>query len=68
MCAVHCAGAKSLQTYEEAAQQAAASRMYGGIHIRIDNEDGLKLGTRIGENVAAFLARMSPANFLVKGE
>lgn len=55
-------------TYEEAAQQAADSRIYGGIHIRIDNDDGLKLGKRIGENVAASLARLSPPNFLTKCE
>lgn len=28
-----------LQTYEEAAQQAALSRLYGGIHISIDNDE-----------------------------
>lgn len=33
------------------AQEAADSRLYGGIHYRSDNEEGLKHGRRIGERV-----------------
>jgi len=33
------------------AQEAADSRLLGGIHYRSDNEEGLKLGRRIGERV-----------------
>lgn len=57
LCGVLC----MCQKYEDAAAQAASSRLYGGIHINIDNTDGLKLGTRLGETVAAALARLSPA-------
>ena len=57
-----------LQTYEEAARQAAVSRLYGGIHIKVDNTDGLKLGTAVGANVDAALSRLSPSNFLPKRE
>jgi hypothetical protein len=32
----------------EAANEAALSRMYGGIHFRSANEDGLKAGLAIG--------------------
>ena len=34
------------------AEEAAMSRLYGGIHFRFDNEDGLALGRRIGELAA----------------
>ena len=56
------------QKYDDAAEQAAVSRIYGGIHIKIDNDDGLILGKRIGGSVAASLARLSPDNYIVKGE
>lgn len=59
---------RCLQKYEDAAKQAAESRLYGGIHIRLDNDDGLTLGKRLGESVAASLARLSPANYMVKGK
>ena len=31
------------------AEEAAMSRLYGGIHFRFDNEDGLVLGRKIGK-------------------
>jgi membrane-associated phospholipid phosphatase len=34
------------------AEEAAMSRLWGGIHYRKDNDDGLKLGKRIGEYCA----------------
>jgi membrane-associated phospholipid phosphatase len=40
--------AKQLQAI---AEEAAMSRLYGGIHYRSDNEEGLKLGQRIGRLV-----------------
>jgi membrane-associated phospholipid phosphatase len=33
---------------EALAEQAAASRLYGGIHFASDNEAGLALGRRVG--------------------
>jgi len=39
------------KTYTEMAQQAADSRIYGGIHIKPDNDDGLKVGRYIGNKV-----------------
>jgi len=30
------------------AEEAAASRLYGGIHYRFDNEEGLESGRMIG--------------------
>jgi hypothetical protein len=57
-----------LQTYEDAAKQAADSRLYGGIHIDTDNKDGLTLGTRIGAAVVSSLSALSPVNYKSKGE
>lgn len=37
------------------AEEAAMSRLYGGIHYRHDNEEGLVLGRKIGQRVAARL-------------
>lgn len=39
----------------EQSEEAAMSRLYGGIHFRSDNEEGLKLGRRVGERVIARL-------------
>ncbi|MFI5403887.1 MAG: vanadium-dependent haloperoxidase, partial [Planctomycetota bacterium] len=36
-------------SFEDAAQEAADSRLYGGIHYRFDNEEGLFHGQRIGQ-------------------
>jgi membrane-associated phospholipid phosphatase len=33
------------------AEEAALSRLYGGIHYRSDNDEGLRLGRRVGEVV-----------------
>lgn len=35
------------------AEEAAMSRLYGGIHFRFDNDDGLTLGRRVGVRVLA---------------
>ncbi|KAF0243939.1 MAG: vanadium-dependent [Planctomycetota bacterium] len=37
----------ALPTFSSTAEMAAESRMLGGYHIRVDNEDGLKLGRKI---------------------
>jgi membrane-associated phospholipid phosphatase len=40
------------------AEEAAISRLYGGIHFRSGNEAGLELGRRVGENaLQAFRAQ-----------
>ena len=40
------------------AEEAAQSRLYGGIHFAVDNDEGLKLGRQIGRRV---LAQVMPA-------
>jgi len=43
------------------AEEAAMSRLWGGIHYRSDNEEGLRLGRRIGERVAKQAFSATPA-------
>lgn len=45
-------GSRSFTSFSQAAQESADSRLYGGIHFRFDNEDGLVAGTRLGTFVA----------------
>jgi uncharacterized protein (TIGR03437 family) len=40
--------------FDASAQEAAISRLYGGIHYRIDNEVGLSHGARIGGYTVSF--------------
>jgi hypothetical protein len=40
---------RSFSTCEDAAVEAALSRIYGGIHFRTASEDGLQAGTSIGD-------------------
>lgn len=42
------------------AEEAAMSRLYGGIHFRHDNEEGLALGRKIGQLVVARLVKRIP--------
>jgi membrane-associated phospholipid phosphatase len=40
---------RSFSTCQDAAQEAALSRIYGGIHFRSASEDGLQAGSSVGE-------------------
>ena len=42
---------RSFASFEEAAAEAAASRLYGGIHFSFDNDDGLASGACIGQTI-----------------
>jgi hypothetical protein len=42
------APARSYPSFTAAAEEAAVSRLYGGIHFRNANEQGLACGRRIG--------------------
>lgn len=44
---------RTFTSFSAAAEEAAVSRLYGGIHYRFDNADGLEAGTNIGQYVAA---------------
>jgi membrane-associated phospholipid phosphatase len=43
---------RSFSTCQDAAEEAALSRIYGGIHFRSASEDGLQAGSSIGELTA----------------
>jgi len=40
---------RSFSMCQDAAEEAALSRIYGGIHFRSASEDGLQAGSSIGE-------------------
>jgi hypothetical protein len=40
---------RSFTSFNHAAEEATMSRLYGGIHYRIGNEAGLKMGRQVGE-------------------
>ena len=42
---------RSFDSFAEAANECAMSRVYLGIHFRYDSVEGYRLGTRVGENV-----------------
>lgn len=44
---------RTFTSFSGAAAESAVSRLYGGIHYRFDNADGLEAGTNIGQYVAA---------------
>lgn len=47
--------ARKIESFRKAAQEAAMSRLYGGIHYRFDNEEGLKVGRQVGQLVVSRL-------------
>ena len=46
---------RRIHSFREAAQEAAISRLYGGIHYRFDNVEGNKAGRRLGEYIVGKL-------------
>jgi hypothetical protein len=44
-------GPRSFSSFDEAANEAALSRLYGGIHFSFDNNDGLHCGRCIGRTI-----------------
>lgn len=46
---------REIKSFRAAAQEAAMSRLYGGIHYRFDNENGLAAGKKLGEYVVSRL-------------
>ena len=51
-------GPRSFDSFEEAAQEAAVSRLYGGIHFETGNMAGLAMGNIIGNNVNALFDQL----------
>jgi hypothetical protein len=46
---------REIKSFRAAAREAAMSRLYGGIHYRFDNENGVVAGTKLGEFVVSRL-------------
>ncbi len=46
-------GIRNFASFYDAAEEAAVSRLYGGIHFRMDNEVGLEKGKLIGRNITS---------------
>jgi hypothetical protein len=44
---------RTFASFSQAAQEAALSRLYGGIHFSFDNADGLQAGTALGQYIFA---------------
>lgn len=42
---------RKFNSFFQSAEESAMSRLYGGIHTRLDNEIGLKEGKKIGQNI-----------------
>jgi membrane-associated phospholipid phosphatase len=43
---------RSFSSFEEACEEAAVSRLYGGIHYTMDNDQGVVAGNKIGHNIS----------------
>jgi hypothetical protein len=54
-------GPRTFDSFEEAAQEAAVSRLYGGIHFETGNQAGLAMGEIVGANVNALFDQLNVA-------
>lgn len=55
-------GVRSFRNFEEAAREAAMSRLYGGIHYRHANESGFENGRSVAEHVIGQLSGIDVAD------
>ena len=46
---------REIKSFRAAAEEAAMSRLYGGIHYRFDNDNGIKSGRKLGEFIVSRL-------------
>jgi PAP2 superfamily len=49
---------RSFDSFQDFAREAALSRLYGGIHYRMSNDEGLKNGMRIGKKACELKLKM----------
>jgi hypothetical protein len=61
-------GPRTYDSFEEAANEAAVSRLYGGIHFESGNLAGLTLGDLVGENVNELFDQLNVSTRPVEGE
>ena len=53
--------ARNITSFRAAAQEAALSRLYGGIHFKHDNDEGNKVGIKIGQYIVQKLVFIDTA-------
>lgn len=53
--------ARNITSFRAAAQEAALSRLYGGIHFKHDNDEGNKVGIKIGQYIVQKLVFIDAA-------
>lgn len=53
-----CTESRTLTKLQDAADEAAMSRVYGGIHYLFDSEDGLEIGKSIGKYNTKYIMRL----------
>jgi hypothetical protein len=53
---------REIKSFRQASEEAALSRMYGGIHYRFDNELGLESGRRVGQLVVSRITMRKTKN------
>jgi len=58
---------RSYASFDEAAAEAAISRLYGGIHYRMAIEEGVSQGRKVGELVVQRVRTREPASATVAG-
>jgi membrane-associated phospholipid phosphatase len=58
---------RSFSSFNEAAAEAAISRLYGGIHYRMAIEEGVSQGRKVGELVVQRVRTREPASATVAG-
>lgn len=46
---------KELSSIKQVMEQSALSRLYAGVHFKVDNDEGLRVGRQVGEMVVAFM-------------
>lgn len=50
---------RSFSSFQQAAEEAAASRLYAGLHFEFDNTDGLALGRSVGDWTMRLFQRLN---------
>lgn len=58
-------GVRNFDSFWHAAEEAAVSRLYGGIHYVFSNDEGLYLGERVANNILSLMNTVSTDDVLV---
>jgi signal transduction histidine kinase len=58
---------RTYNSFKEVAEENALSRLYMGVHYRMDCEEGLRIGNLIGEKTFQIMVKNSPGKIVEKG-